>query len=83
MLRCWPCPVDDVAAHHAWIADINETQETTLTYPILADVDRKVALLYGMIHPEADSTLTVRSVFVIGPQKKGATNTDLSCFYRA
>jgi len=62
--------VDDVESHNGWILDINEIQSTTLTYPILADIDRKVAQLYGMIHPEADSTLTVRSVFIIDPSKK-------------
>ena len=62
--------VDSVASHNGWISDINETQNTTLTYPILADEDRKVASLYKMIHPEADNTLTVRSVFVIDPNKK-------------
>lgn len=62
--------VDDVDSHNKWIDDINDTQNTVVNYPILADVDRKVSHLYDMIHPNADDTLTVRSVFVIDPQKK-------------
>jgi alkyl hydroperoxide reductase subunit AhpC len=62
--------VDDVASHERWIADIEETQGTKLNYPILGDPDRKVANLYGMIHPAANDTLTVRSVFIIDPNKK-------------
>lgn len=62
--------VDGVASHHGWIKDINETQNTTVNFPIIGDEDRKVANLYDMIHPNADSTLTVRSVFLIGPDKK-------------
>lgn len=62
--------VDDVDSHNRWIDDINETQHTTVNYPILADADRKVATLYDMIHPNADATATVRSVFVIDPNKK-------------
>lgn len=62
--------VDTVEDHNAWIKDINETQGTTVNFPIIADSDRKVADLYGMIHPNALDTLTVRSVFVIGPDKK-------------
>ncbi|WP_437798325.1 peroxiredoxin [Sorangium sp. So ce693] len=62
--------VDDVDSHKRWSVDIEETQRTKLNYPILADVDRKVSGLYGMIHPQASDTLTVRSVFVIAPNKK-------------
>ncbi len=62
--------VDDAASHASWVGDIEETQGTKLNYPILADPDRKVSDLYGMIHPNANNTLTVRSVFVIDPQKK-------------
>ncbi len=62
--------VDSVEDHHEWVKDINETQGTTVNYPIVADTDRKVADLYDMIHPNALNTLTVRSVFVIGPDKK-------------
>lgn len=62
--------VDDVDSHHKWIDDINDTQSTLVNYPILADSDRKVATLYDMIHPNADATATVRSVFVIDPAKK-------------
>jgi peroxiredoxin len=62
--------VDGVASHHGWIKDINETQNTTVNFPIIGDEDRTVANLYDMIHPNADSTLTVRSVFLIGPDKK-------------
>lgn len=61
--------VDGVESHKGWIKDINETQNTTVNFPIIADEDRKVSDLYDMIHPNADSTLTVRSVFVIGPDK--------------
>ena len=60
-------PIDD---HHRWIGDIEETQSTTMNFPIIADPDRTVANLYDMIHPNADNTATVRSVFVIGPDKK-------------
>ena len=62
--------VDPVDSHKGWIRDINETQNTTVNFPIIADQDRKVSDLYDMIHPNADDTLTVRSVFVIGPDKK-------------
>jgi len=62
--------VDSVEDHKSWIKDINETQGTTVNYPIIADTDRKVADLYDMIHPNALNTLTVRSVFIIGPDKK-------------
>ncbi len=62
--------VDGVDSHHGWIKDINETQNTTVNFPIIGDEDRKVANLYDMIHPNADSTLTVRSVFLVGPDKK-------------
>ena len=62
--------VDDVESHKRWIKDIEETQHTKINYPILGDPDRKVAQLYDMIHPEANDTLTVRSVFIIDPQKK-------------
>jgi len=62
--------VDDVDSHKGWVGDIEETQKTTLNYPILADPDKKVSDLYDMIHPNANSTLTVRSVFIIDPQKK-------------
>jgi alkyl hydroperoxide reductase subunit AhpC len=62
--------VDDVQSHREWIKDINETQGTTVNYPIIADVDRRVAQLYDMIHPNANATLTVRSVFIIDPAKK-------------
>lgn len=62
--------VDDVDSHKGWIDDINETQSTTVNFPIIADADRKVSALYDMIHPNANATLTVRSVFVIDPAKK-------------
>lgn len=69
-VKCLGLSVDAVAEHHSWGKDIEETQGHALNYPLLADVDRRVANLYGMIHPEADATLTVRSVFVIDPNKK-------------
>ncbi|GAB4131965.1 MAG: peroxiredoxin [Bacteroidia bacterium] len=62
--------VDDLESHHGWIKDINETQQTTVNFPIIADPDKKVAALYDMIHPNANDKFTVRSVFVIGPDKK-------------
>ncbi|MCW6036921.1 peroxiredoxin [Spirulina subsalsa FACHB-351] len=62
--------IDDADSHQGWIGDINETQNTTVNYPILADVDKKVSELYGMIHPSISSNITVRSVFIIDPSKK-------------
>lgn len=62
--------VDDLASHQGWIKDINETQNTTVNFPIIADPERKVATLYDMIHPNASEKATVRSVFFIGPDKK-------------
>lgn len=62
--------VDPLDSHHTWIKDINETQHTTVNFPIIADGDRKVAELYDMIHPNANEKLTVRSVFIVGPDKK-------------
>ena len=62
--------VDDVDSHRRWIGDIEDTQKTKMNFPILGDADRKVSKLYDMIHPEANDTLTVRSVFVIDPSKK-------------
>jgi thioredoxin-dependent peroxiredoxin len=62
--------VDDVASHGKWAGDIEETQGTALNFPLIGDEDRKVADLYDMIHPNANDTATVRSVFIIGPDKK-------------
>jgi alkyl hydroperoxide reductase subunit AhpC len=62
--------VDSLASHHDWKGDIVETQGSALNFPLLADEDRSVSELYGMIHPNANGTLTVRSVFVIDPNKK-------------
>lgn len=62
--------IDDVESHKGWIGDINDTQNTTLNYPILADADQKVSDLYDMIHPNANAKVTVRTVFVIDPQRK-------------
>jgi GTP-binding protein HflX len=62
--------VDTAESHKGWIGDINETQNTTVDYPILADADKKVSELYAMIHPNSLSNLTVRSVFIIDPNKK-------------
>lgn len=61
--------VDGAASHNEWIKDINEVQKTTVNFPIIADEDKKVSTLYNMIHPKADSNLTVRSVFIIAPDK--------------
>ncbi len=61
--------VDPLDSHGEWVKDINETQNTTVNFPILADADKKVANLYDMIHPNASTTATVRSVFIIDPKK--------------
>ena len=62
--------VDPLDSHKGWVNDINETQSCTMNYPIIADPDRNVATMYGMIHPNALDNLTVRSVFIVGPDKK-------------
>jgi thioredoxin-dependent peroxiredoxin len=62
--------VDPVDSHKGWVNDINETQNVNVQFPIIADDDRKVATLYDMIHPNASATATVRSLFIIGPDKK-------------
>jgi len=62
--------VDDVASHEKWKRDIAETQGSALNFPLIGDENHKVADLYDMIHPNANDTLTVRSVFIIGPDKK-------------
>lgn len=62
--------VDPLDSHTEWIKDINETQHTTVNFPLIADNDRRVAELYDMIHPNASEKATVRSVFIIGPDKK-------------
>ena len=61
--------VDGAERHRAWIGDIEETQEARVEFPLIADPDRRVASLYGMIHPRHYDTATVRSVFIIGPDK--------------
>jgi len=61
--------VDGAASHTKWIEDINEVQNTVVNFPIIADEDKKVSNLYDMIHPNADNNLTVRSVFIIAPDK--------------
>lgn len=62
--------VDPVDKHHGWESDIAETQGQTLNFPVLADPDRKVSELYGMVHPDANPMVTVRSVFIVDPAKK-------------
>jgi len=62
--------VDPLESHKGWVKDIEETQDTKINYPIIADADRQVATAYEMIHPEANAKVTVRSVFFIDPQKK-------------
>jgi thioredoxin-dependent peroxiredoxin len=62
--------VDPIDSHEKWTQDIQDVTGATMNYPMIADPDRKVADLYGMIHPAANDTLTVRSVFVVGPDKK-------------
>jgi len=69
-VKCIAVSVDPVDAHNGWVRDINETQGVTMNFPIIADPTKTVAGLYDMIHPNEDSTATVRSVFVIGPDKK-------------
>jgi alkyl hydroperoxide reductase subunit AhpC len=62
--------VDPLDSHREWVKDINETQRTLVNFPIIADENKEVAVLYDMIHPNASERTTVRSVFVIGPDKK-------------
>lgn len=62
--------VDDLESHMRWIKDIEETQNAEVDFPLIADDNRSVSELYGMIHPNADSTMTVRSVFMISPEKE-------------
>src|SRR6476620_4778536 len=62
--------VDPLPSHHEWVKDINDTQNCTMNFPIIADPERKVANLYDMIHPNSSENFTVRSVFIIGPDKK-------------
>ena len=62
--------VDDLESHKGWVKDIEETQNVKLNYPIIADEDKNVSSLYGMIHPNEDNKATVRSVFIISPDKK-------------
>ncbi len=62
--------VDPLNQHEGWIKDINETQNTNVQFPLIADEDREVSTKYGMIHPNAADSMTVRSVFIIGPDKK-------------
>ncbi|NJM94283.1 MAG: peroxiredoxin [Cytophagales bacterium] len=62
--------VDPLDSHQGWVKDINETQNTVVNFPIIADPDKKVAALYDMIHPNADDRMTVRSLFIIAPDKK-------------
>ena len=69
-LKAIALSVDPVESHLRWIGDINETQNTEVNFPIIADADRKVSDLYDLIHPNANDTLTVRSLFVIDPNKK-------------
>ncbi len=69
-LKVLAVSVDPLDSHKGWVKDINETQHCTVSYPIIADPERKVANLYDMIHPNALDNMTVRSVFVIGPDKK-------------
>tara|TARA_Y100000589_G_scaffold236019_1_gene223417 strand:- start:17308 stop:17943 length:636 start_codon:yes stop_codon:yes gene_type:complete len=75
-VKCMGLSVDPVDDHHSWAKDIEETQGVALNFPLLADADRTVSNLYGMIHPDADDTFTVRSVFIIdGNQKVRLTLT--------
>lgn len=69
-VRVLALSVDSAESHQGWITDINETQHTSVEFPIIADQDKKIADLYDMIHPNASETLTVRSLFIISPDKK-------------
>jgi len=69
-VKVFAVSVDPLDKHFGWRGDINETQNCTVDFPIIADEDRKVANLYGMIHPNASETATVRSLFIISPDKK-------------
>ena len=69
-VRVLAVSVDPLDKHIGWVKDINETQNTDVRFPLIADPDRKVATAYGMIHPNASENFTVRSLFVIGPDKK-------------
>jgi alkyl hydroperoxide reductase subunit AhpC len=69
-VRVLAVSVDPLEKHHGWKSDINETQNCSVEFPLIADESRKVSELYGMIHPNASATATVRSLFVIGPDKK-------------
>lgn len=62
--------VDPASSHAGWAKDIEETQGQSLNFPVIADADRKVSDLYGMVHPEADPSITVRTVFIVDPNKK-------------
>jgi alkyl hydroperoxide reductase subunit AhpC len=62
--------VDSLDSHERWVGDIGDATGHSLNFPLIADSDRKVADLYGMIHPNASDTMTVRSVFIVGPDKK-------------
>lgn len=62
--------VDPIKEHHEWVKDIEETQNVTMNFPIIADEDRSIAIAYDMIHPKAEAKATVRSVFIIDPNKK-------------
>ena len=69
-VKAFGLSVDPVSDHHKWAKDIEETQGVALNFPLIADADHSVSGLYDMIHPRMDNTLTVRSVFIIGPDKK-------------
>lgn len=62
--------IDDLDSHMGWIKDIEETQDVKMNFPVIADADKKVAIAYDMLHPEADAKFTVRSVYIIDPEKK-------------
>ena len=74
--------VDPLDSHKGWVNDINETQSCTVSYPIIADPDKTVANLYDMIHPNALDNMTVRSVFVIGPDKKNKIDLNVPSLLR-
>ena len=74
--------VDSTENHGKWAEDIEETQGQKLNFPVQSDPDRKVSTLYGMVHPEADPSVTVRAVYVIGREQEGPPDADLSALDR-
>lgn len=77
-VRAITLPLNDVESPHGWIKDLNETQDTSVNFPIIADQDHKVSELYDFIHPNTSETMIARSLMMIDPNKKSVFNHDLS-----